>query len=118
DTSDDSSLMTTCYSNLSMIYNEQMNYDKALYCAKKALQTSTPDFLLLATVYTNMGHSYVHQNNAEAAISCLHKAIQIQRNILHSDKLKLIPAYVNLSLAHRHAPTIVISRSSGSCNGL
>ncbi|CAF1364724.1 unnamed protein product [Adineta ricciae] len=100
DTPGDSSSMARYYSNLSMIYNEQMDYDKGLYYAKKALQTGTLDFLLLATVYTNMGHSYAYQNNAKAAISCLHEAIKIQQNILHSDNLKLIPAYVNLSLAY------------------
>ena len=101
DTQDDSPRWkATCYSNVSMIYNEQMNYDAALVWAEKALQLCPSDLRMLATASTNIGLSYAYKNNTTEAVNYLHKTIDIYQDSLPYNHPKLIPTYMNLSVVY------------------
>ncbi|CAF1497192.1 unnamed protein product [Adineta ricciae] len=100
DTPDDSSLMVRYYSNLSMFYNEQMEYDEALYWGEKALQICQDDTLMLGIILCNIGLSHVQKKNTIEAINYLSKAVNILEGLPHNH-LGLVSAYLNLSVAYQ-----------------
>ncbi|CAF1685050.1 unnamed protein product, partial [Adineta ricciae] len=100
DTPDDSSSMVRYYSNLSMFYNEQMEYDEALYWGEKALQICQDDTLMLGRILCNIGLSHVQKKNTIEAIKYLSKAVNILEGLRH-DHSGLVSAYLNLSIAYQ-----------------
>ncbi|CAF1006823.1 unnamed protein product [Rotaria sordida] len=92
----DSTTKATYYSNLSWIYNEQMNFDKALLWGEKALQLRPSNRETLAGVYNNLGLSHLNKGNVLQALNYLHKTVDVYHEFLPSDHPKLVIPYMNL----------------------
>ncbi|CAF1498591.1 unnamed protein product [Rotaria sordida] len=92
----DSITKATYYSNLTWIYNEQMNFDKALLWGEKALQLRPSKRETLAGVYNNLGLSHLNKGNVLQALNYLHKTVDVYHEFLPSDHPKLVIPYMNL----------------------
>ena len=98
--SDDLLSKVNYYSNLSLIYNEQMNYDTAISWAEKALQLLQSDHDTLGIIYNNLGLCHVNKGNSAQALNYFHKTINIYKIIFPSNHPRLAITYLNLGLVY------------------
>jgi tetratricopeptide (TPR) repeat protein len=88
------------YSNLSLVYKEQMNYDAAISWAEKALQLVPSNLSTLAAIYNNLGLYHANKDNTVQSFNFFHKTVNIYKDILPPNHHKLAPIYMNLGLLY------------------
>lgn len=70
-------LMVRCYSQLSHLYNEQLNYDEALRMAQKSVDLGKRYQELTPTLVADMANAYLQLNDTLSAISSYQEACKL-----------------------------------------
>ena len=102
-TDSEAALKATIYNNLSQIYNNQSNYDKAIEEAQRSLtifiQYIGNNHPTTALVYNNIGSIYLAKKDYVKAAEYFEKAIVIQEEVLGFSHPELAQVYNNYGLS-------------------
>jgi tetratricopeptide (TPR) repeat protein len=88
------------YSNLSLTYSDQDNYDAAISCAEKALQLQALQPYELAGIYTNLGLFHLQKHSTVQAFEYLHKAENLYRFLHLPNDPNLGQTYMHMAEAY------------------
>lgn len=88
------------YDNLGLGYHHKGDYDNALDCFKKSLNSQNESYLIKANTYNNLGVMYKDMGDYKASIECIEKALEYWRQDYGDDYYLVGNAYNNLGVTY------------------